>query len=1026
MSGQPGPSGQPASPSKPPAQPPIQHHAITNAGVSRGSFTEADATRLSESRGYVRDVTVFANNRQTVPVWSNANWNGTFQTTTNGSTLKQRQIGVGDFIKANRPAIRPQDEPRNPSEYARRFGVLPRTVIRDAWGHSGLTPVDSVFQTSAQPPEDDAYDESLQTLFFRYTSRELVAQGAFNPRLAIPWPPDLDEPVHDLFARQRWAQTAAPPRGYWTGVWNVRYGPALNGTPGVYNASSNQLVWDAIEPALKLASRIIRSNHPFWLAITSMFHLRPVPESKDGRSPEQRAADGGAPYPSVWMDDDENNPRIPAPYPEMATLKGLGFDSAASRTVCMEVLGRYLRFHIGNIEGVLGSTHHWADYNLTIVLGACMIWPLLIKEHLSSGEKATFTFSIASCLLHELAHACAVVHRDLTSRPHLLYSSTFGLKANAALWASMVRLGTQIYGPIRRAPYTIYFDRPLPRQELFFEDEVQGEDGINLEKQLWGGRVVPHLFFSSPAFSLLPVMVLLPWPGHHPQPLQQGITTQTPRSRAYERILTNPRAPSWKETLALPVEWYARYFQQDWWESSFQKFKHQGLKLSTNDPSLPVSLLRTHCPEGVMTDDSDDMAIVFGKEAWHWLIGTVLAMLDQNQHIILSFYMRALIAQATAARVFGTRFENEMLAWPSKSERIVRAARGVSDDYQTMVDLINRHILPGAAAFDAAGAGGVIREMNDGVRRVLGPMLEVSRLMTQDVAYLQFILTQYLHLDAAVRAVFDDNMVALRFMVATNSDILTGQMPNIPLQFSTLVPETEGGWVTMLQQKLATDLLGGDLQNMINGILPQDAEAEAQVFIDLMSEISSLHHGFQTHVNLLNEMNGLIQSATADGRVPDSSDWPRLQSFARVRTQRSVGAFQAAALREFSLIENRALVIMLQEALGLIATKLEPGALDPAQRALMSAADRRAARQAELMQDWRLFLRNQKRLMRERARAREAQVSGVGDDPTPRELILQMWDMADGVADDQRLLGVMYTPETVQQTLDVIDVDLMF
>lgn len=1015
MSGQPGPSGQQ----------PQASHDISNGGATgaRGTFTQAEIARLAESKGYNQDLTQYLK-FQVIPVWSEERWDGKYQGSTDGFTFKARQLGLGDFVMGNRPAIRPEEEHRNPTEYARRFGILDKLGSRDGLAHSGLTPTDPAFQASAQRPEADAFDESLQAIFFEYTSSELVAQGAFNPRLPVTWPPDINEDVHDLVARYRWDQKGPQPAGWWDGVWDVRYGSILNGTPGQYDAMRNQAVWDAIEPALKLVSRIIRSDHPYWLAMTSMFHMRPVPDAKDGRTPSQKADQGGRPYTSVWLDDNEDDPRIPAPYPEMARLKSLGFDSAVSRDVCLEILSANLKFKIVGMEAALAITTAYDDWNILISLNAGMIWGLLMDRHVSNSEKAAFTFDIVNCMLHEIAHACALVHRDLTSRPHLIYSTTFGPQVTPEMWASLVQLGDEIYGPLSYYYGQTFLDRPLPRQQLFVEDECQGEEGLNFEKQLWGDRVSPHHAFGGPEFSLAPLLMLVPFPCQHPQPLQQGLTMQDQEDRAYQRYLTDPRAPSWNELLAIPVQWYARYFANGWWQTDFQKFQHHGLRLSTNDPKLPTSLLRTNGQEQATTGNKEDMAIVFGAEAWDWLYGTVLAMLEQRDRYILSVYLQTLIGLAAQAKLFATKFENEMQSWPHKYRGIVRAAHSVSDDYQVMVADIYSHLLPGSAAFDFASTGIRIREINNSIRRVMGPMLELNRLMTQDVSYQQFILTQYLQLDEGIRRSFHANMQQLTQMMARSLSLLGGQEPDIILQFSTISPEVEGSWVNMLEQKLITDLLGGNAQQAARNNLPQDAVAEAEIFIDLMNEIKLLHRSFNTHHNLLFEMHSLLTNANANSRVPDSAEWPRIQSFARARRQRRTKVIEPAAVREISQIDDRALATMVYEALALLSTKLDPATMNPAQTAIKSAIDRRATRQTALMERWRLFLRNQKMAMLQRERAREAGLVGVVGDPTMEALLGEMRTMAEGVGDDERLLDSMYSVDTIQETLNLIALDL--
>lgn len=999
-------------------------HAITNAGATgaRGSYTQADVTRLHDTQGYNRDLTPFTK-FQRIPIWSDERWDGTYHGTTHGHVFSVRQISLGDSVAKSRPFIRPQDEGLNPTEYARRFGVLPGQKSRDPFGHSGLTPTDPTFQTSAQSPEDDLLDEARQTIFFEYTSAELAAQGAYNPRLPIAWPPDIDEAVHELFARHRWDQTIPVPMGFWEGVWDTRYGVLLDGTAGTYDALRNQAVWDAIEPALKLASRIIRSNHPYWLAMTSLFHMRPVPNAKDGRTLVQRAQQGGTPYTSVWLEDNDNDPRIPAPYPEMARLKSLGFDSNMSRDICLEILLANVRYAFYSTSTSLAMTSTYEDWHVIIALNSGLVWPLLMNRHLSNSERAAFTFNIASNVLHELAHACALVNRDLTVRAHLIYSTSFGPRITPQIWASLSTLGDQIYGPTQVYPYNTWSDRPLPRQQLFVEDECQGEEGLNFEKQLWGSRVLPHYAYGGYDFTLMPVLTLSMWPIHHPQPLEQGRTEMDTEDRSYHRYLQDPRAPSWYENLAIPVEWYARLFRKSWWQTDFQKFGHYGLKLSTNDPRLPTSLLRTNGQEHATFGNKHDLANVFGAEAWNWLHDTVIATLDRRQCHIISLYLQNLIGQAAHAKIFATKFANEMLSWPNKYDGLVRAARDVANDYQNIVADVYVNLLPGTPAFDATNTVGRIQDINNSILRVLGPMLELSRLMTQDVGYQQNILTHLLQLDPGVRASFGDSLKQLSTMTNRSLSVLRGQHPDVVLQFAHISVEIEGGWVNMLRQKMVADLLGGNAPNTTNGNLPPDIVAEAERFLRLMHELKMLHRTFGAHHDLLAEMNTLTTTATAQGRVPDPAEWPRMQSFSRARRQHRSKVAEPAALRELSETNEPALANLVNEALVLLADKLAPDLLDPTRNALKTVAEMRAQRQRELVKEWDLFLRNEKRMMVWRAKARADGVQGVPFDRMPEELAREMRRMANGVKDDEVFFDSQYTPDIIKDTLAVLTLE---
>lgn len=87
----------------------------------------------------------------------------------------------------------------------------------------------------------------------------------------------------------------------------------------------NDELWAALQPSLQLVSKVLESGHPFWKAMLSLYHLRPVPEEKDGRTDEQKASQDYRPYISVCYENDRSQM-----YPSARELKDVGFDSEAA------------------------------------------------------------------------------------------------------------------------------------------------------------------------------------------------------------------------------------------------------------------------------------------------------------------------------------------------------------------------------------------------------------------------------------------------------------------------------------------------------------------------------------------------------------------------------------------------------------------------------------------------------------------------------------------------------------------------
>lgn len=390
-------------------QQPGRPHASVSGAAPHGSFEEVDLANLrAHGKDFVINLALTEHDAY-VPSWSHPLWHEQFEFTYDGDAsyvLEWKQ--GGDSTNLRRAALLPGDSARLPTDYARRFGMHhDQDPRRDQWAHSSMTPTDMNFQTSPQAPEADKYDRDLQMMFLNYTTEELVRQGAFNPAMqGLSWPPDLDDesaPIHSLLARHRWTQMPLTVMEKWDGHWNIKYGPEVDGVGGDFDARDNQKVWDAIEPAVRLASLVLRSGHPFWEAITNIYHYRPVDLSKDGRTAEQRAARGGAPFTSVWPN--LGDPRVPAPYPEMLRLRELdGCGDAELRDLCLGFLDQTLQMGI-HFDGVKteGMTVRYTDgrnaFAVRSLVSANFIWPLLLPQHQSNGERMAHTFRIASTIL---------------------------------------------------------------------------------------------------------------------------------------------------------------------------------------------------------------------------------------------------------------------------------------------------------------------------------------------------------------------------------------------------------------------------------------------------------------------------------------------------------------------------------------------------------------------------------------------------------------------------------------------------
>lgn len=472
---------------QPKAQP-INTHQPVRIGKPYGRFDQIQVDSIAKL-GSWNDITKVVSSRY-VPYWTDPGYQEDMDMEFDGQFFKFRHMS--DKSRKLRPAIKPTDLAKNPTEYALMHGIDNTDTRNDGFGHSGLTPIRPEFQKSAISAEDEAYYKSLQRyVFASYDTSELVDQGAMNPRHQVAWPPALDEELHPFLSRDRWSQL---PENDWPGLWDIKYGADLNGVPGEYNVQTNDTVWQALQPALKLTSRIMKMGHPYWRAMMNVHSLRPVDAFRDGRTDQQRQDEGGRPYVSVWADTDPTrNPTCPAPYPALQDLQNMDFTAESSQQLVMELLNKDLVLGISTLHQAYGrhwSRQHMDGWYSRIAISPDMIWPLLAIR-VPNSVKAMCSFTIAATLLHEFAHAAAAAMKTMMTRDMIVRDVPFGAALSNDVVETLLVLGDQVIGPRWWHSDQEVLWRPGAHLQWFAGNSVQGEDGRHLDVALWGGALHP-------------------------------------------------------------------------------------------------------------------------------------------------------------------------------------------------------------------------------------------------------------------------------------------------------------------------------------------------------------------------------------------------------------------------------------------------------------------------------------------------------------------------------------------------------
>ncbi|KAH8748154.1 hypothetical protein F5883DRAFT_528780 [Diaporthe sp. PMI_573] len=186
-----------------------------------------------------------------MPEWTDPAWSSTVEYSADGTKKRDIYVNTGTIL---RPAILPGDAAKNPTAFARRFGIYPKTRPDDedpAVGKSLITPTTIGPSQAAADPFGDS--ESWQSFVFGGpTTKELIASGVYDPEYKFSGSV-IEGDVHP------WLSPADMDLRAW--VTNPRW--KLGSSEGAYDPADDR-IWAAMQPALALAGRVLASNHPFW------------------------------------------------------------------------------------------------------------------------------------------------------------------------------------------------------------------------------------------------------------------------------------------------------------------------------------------------------------------------------------------------------------------------------------------------------------------------------------------------------------------------------------------------------------------------------------------------------------------------------------------------------------------------------------------------------------------------------------------------------------------------------------------
>ncbi|KAI8237506.1 hypothetical protein K4K54_012147 [Colletotrichum sp. SAR 10_86] len=448
----------------------------------------------------------------------------------------KRLVRPKDLLRYLRPAQRPEDQIRKPTAMALRFGIFP--MRQD--GRSRMTPTRSTFrqfavngtankisgEDVAREAEELAKnwgDDSVEALLERYASLDPSGKGRLSEESAFV----LN------------AMTSMQEDEDWQRILFL----------GATTNESDDYVWDCLQPALVLASRMLfylEGHDPFWKALCDVWNRMPVPESRDDRPQDQRDR-----WPMFTFSKNPDplppggQPFIPPEYYQLLDP----IETTANVLNDWLVLNVTSTFHTENeAEGqpLNGITFAEDDGTIRTCLGADDIYPLL--------------------------HAVTYAHRNWMHSPG---PSTLPIiSGHPAVENSIASIGKLLFAH-QRTP------------EPFFEQEQRCEVGFSLENHLYGGTAWPLIGRSSHVhpkhlYSTACGLTLYRWPrALHQDPPGDDETRKDPS----DAILKTPVLVSNQYATFISVAQVLRFFTEEWWTTEIPRFGSAAMRLNTDMPT---------------------------------------------------------------------------------------------------------------------------------------------------------------------------------------------------------------------------------------------------------------------------------------------------------------------------------------------------------------------------------------------------------------------------------------------------------
>ncbi|RBR23904.1 uncharacterized protein FIESC28_03214 [Fusarium coffeatum] len=604
------------------------------------------------------------------PIWTDPTWQD------KGPARDKTAFKICDPIFDRlRPALLPRDNFSNPTIYAQRFGIFPsRTdgrsrasptrsesrklfnvstdiktgkqlfdrfdeLAKDAGQHVNdymeqarpdMQKMNDTDQKYRQQYEDLLIDEHWQNILFgSLTMDEILAEGYFvrdNTEVN-----QLSGPLYGLFDRERWADC----RKLGKNAESPRYVYTLDGKREEWDPRNNDRVWDVLQPALQLATRLLLMDenfidglkditNRFWIDERLFIDMEDQNRNKKVRFLRDRDALGPRKVEGAQKLKDTGIDTNSLSWEALCRVFSIkltsGFDSKGKTTKDHSSLGYCL-------------APQFFDHHTKIIvhIDAELVWPLLVDKYTKS-EKLMANTVLASCIAHEMMHAFVSSTYKWLREP-----VSFGITDPEQIAACRtLDVALRDYENIDR------WDEPC------FEDDHFGEAGHAYQEHVMAGGYWPFTY-STTKFNMPPLLRTA-----------AGLICLHLRSE-WER----KEVPNLEESDAhftdlshfIRFEDVSKFFSQSFWEVAIEKYGSAALR----EPSKKPHKFNFY-PADQEYNDLAIESLNVSPEREEFLIKVTDKLKEEGRYILYN-YLYNIVAETASYDLMKERLLGEIARW---------------------------------------------------------------------------------------------------------------------------------------------------------------------------------------------------------------------------------------------------------------------------------------------------------------------------------------------------------------------------